>query len=88
MIKVVGTVTKEERDEIERLYEKKSALENLIKIVDIKDNPTLYDKILSDYSLVLKQFNIWWEETSKKYQWEGDNWNINFETMEISQINE
>lgn len=83
MTETVGIVTEEERNEIESLYEKKCALENLIKIVDVNENEPLYNKIISDYGVVIKQFDWWWKVTSQKYHWEGGNWSINFESREI-----
>lgn len=84
MTKTVGIVTEEERNEIEGLYEKKCALENLMKIVDVNENEPLYNKIVSDYGVTIKQFDRWWEVTSQKYQWKGGNWGINFDSREIS----
>ncbi len=82
MNNVVWTLCEDEKKEIEKLYEKKFALENLLKIIDTT-NEKLYSKLISDYGITLKEFNKWWFFTSKKYNWEGKNWYINFETNEV-----
>ena len=83
MDEVVGIVTKDELREIEELFEKKIALENLAKIIDSNKNE-VNNKFLSDYGKTLNLFDQWWDKTSKKYDWKGDSWKVNFRTGEIS----
>ncbi|WP_374041660.1 CXXX repeat peptide modification system protein [Tissierella carlieri] len=62
----------EEFKEIEDLFEKKIALKNLTKIVDA-DNQKLYDKLIKYYGKTVHQFNFWWDNMVKKYNWEMNN---------------
>lgn len=82
MGKVVWTLTKEELNEIQELFEKKLALENLIKIID-PTNEKMYIKLTTDYGQNMRLFQKWWSDISRKYKWEGGNWSINFETYEV-----
>lgn len=80
--KIVWTLTESECKEIEDLFEKKNAYENLIKIVDA-DNEKIYKKLISDYASTVSSFNKWWNDYSKKYNWEGENWVVDFEAKQI-----
>jgi CXXX repeat modification system protein len=80
--KVVWKLSEEDFEDIQDLYEKKLALENLTKIIDVKDSE-LYGKLVKDYGTTLHKFNNWWNLTSEKYKWEGRNWWVNFDTKEI-----
>ncbi len=80
--RVIWKLSEEDLDDIQDLFEKKMALENLTKIIDAKDSE-LYEKLVKDYGKTLYEYNNWWEVTSKKYSWEGSNWWINFETREV-----
>jgi len=82
MEKVICKVLDEEKKEIEDLYEKKIALENIIKIIE-PSNEVLYNKVVSDYGITLRKFEEWWTTISNKYNWESGNWKINFQTNEI-----
>ena len=82
MSKVVGLLSGEDKEEIQNLFEKKLALENLVKIIDT-DNSKIYDKLVMDYGKTLRQFQEWWMVNSQKYKWEGQNWRIDFETSEV-----
>ena len=59
---------------IEKLFEKKMALENLAKVVQA-DNEALYEKLLKDYAHVSADYDAW----------AGSNWWLNFDTQEIMQ---
>ncbi len=80
--KVIWNLTDKECDEIQDLFEKKNAYENLIKIIDT-NNKTIYEKLIADYSKTLSDFNNWWSHYSKKYSWEGQNWFIDFENKQV-----
>lgn len=83
MNKAIWTLTEEEKNEIQELYEKRIALENLVNIID-PANEALYNKLTGDYGKIIVQFQKWWSETSEKYNWEkGMNWFVNFETSEV-----
>ena len=83
--KIVGKVTEEERDEIKLLFERKNGLTELFKIVNLKDTD-IYEKLVKDMGETSTKFQSWWDNNSKKYNWEKKNdvnWEINFETCEI-----
>lgn len=82
MEKAIWVLTKEECQEIRELFEKKLALENLFKIMDAESD-VLRNKLVEDYGKVLNLFQSWWREISTKYNWEGQNWRINFDTQEV-----
>lgn len=82
---VVGMVTVEEKDLIQKLFERKNALNELAKIISV-DNEALYEKLVKDMGETTTKFQQWWDNMAQKYQWEsaeGGNWEINFETCEI-----
>ena len=54
--KEVYKLNDDEFKEIEDLFEKKIALENLTKIIDA-DNQKLYDKLIKDYGKTIHQFD-------------------------------
>lgn len=81
-IKEVWKLNNQEFQEIEDLFEKKIALENLTKIID-GDNQKLYDKLIKDYGKTVRQFDSWWDNMAKKYDWEGSGWWLDFETKKI-----
>lgn len=85
MKKLVGQVTPEEKDEIQRLFERRNGLNELAKIVTA-DNTELYEKLVADLGDTGTKFQQWWDKMSNKYQWESvenGNWEINFESCEI-----
>lgn len=83
--KIVGQVTPEERDEIQTLFERRSGLNELAKILT-SDNGELYEKLVKDMGETSTRFQSWWTRMSQKYQWESSekgNWEINFDTCEV-----
>ena len=83
--KIVGQVTREEKDELLVLFERRNGLNELAKIVTA-DNTDLYEKLVKDLGETGTKFQQWWDSMADKYQWEseeGGNWEINFETCEI-----
>ena len=88
--KIVGQVTVEEKNEIQTLFERRNGLNELAKIVTA-DNTELYEKLVKDMGETGTKFQNWWDRMSQKYQWESSengNWEINFETCEISLVTE
>lgn len=84
MRNVVWESTEEEKQKIKDIYEKKSALENLFKIIN-KENE-IYDTVLEDYIKTSKEFSAWWDEMIKKYNCNiklVNNLVIDFDTNEI-----
>lgn len=79
---VVMVLSDEEINEITDLYEKKLALENLVKIVDI-NNKELYTKLIGDYGKCTASFENWWVKMSTIYHWEGSKWSVDFENKRV-----
>lgn len=72
----VGTVTEEEKDEIQKLYERKLALNELMLTFDhqwvtgeLRD--MLYDKISIEIPKANKMSETWWNEKACKYHWKS-----------------
>ncbi|MBP9995495.1 MAG: CXXX repeat peptide modification system protein [bacterium] len=85
MKKLVGQVTPEEKNEIQKLFERTNGLNELAKILTV-DNAELYEKLVKDMGETRSKFQNWWDKMSAKYKWESaenGNWEINFETNEI-----
>lgn len=83
--KLVGQVTPEEKDEIQRLFERRNGLNELAMILT-SDKEELYEKLVKDMGETGVRFQQWWDTASQKYNWEmteNGNWEINFETCEI-----
>ncbi|MBQ6747572.1 MAG: CXXX repeat peptide modification system protein [Bacteroidaceae bacterium] len=83
--KIVGQVTPEERNEIQRLFERRNGLNELAKILTA-ENGDLYEKLVKDMGDTATKFQDWWNRMAYKYQWEraeNSNWEINFDTCEI-----
>ena len=83
--KLVGQVTPEEKDKIQRLFERRNGLNELAMILT-PDKEELYEKLVKDMGETGVRFQQWWNTTSQKYNWEmteNGNWEINFETCEI-----
>ena len=81
----VGQVTPEERDEIQRLFERRNGLNELSKIVTA-DNEELYEKLVKDLGKTGTDFQNWWDRMASKYEWRGEDGGhceINFDTCEI-----
>lgn len=88
--KIVGQVTVEEKNEIQTLFERRNGLNELAKIVTA-DNTELYEKLVKDMGETGTKFQNRWDRMSQKYQWESaenGNWEINFETCEITLVTE
>lgn len=87
----VGQVNPEERDEIQKLFERKNGLAELAKTMatlprnQLEDNPML-DKLTTDMGRVATKFQKWWDDKSAEYKWEnkpGYSWEIDFETCKV-----
>lgn len=85
MRKKVGRVTEIEKDEIQLLFERKSGLNELAKILT-SDNEFLYEKMVKDFACTNSLFQDWWNRMSMKYNWESAEnglWEIDFDTCEV-----
>ena len=83
--RMIGQVTVEEKNEIQRLFERRNGLNELAKIVTA-ENEALYEKLVKDLGETGTKFQGWWDRMARKYQWEsgeGGNWEINLDTCEI-----
>ncbi|QAT61441.1 CXXX repeat peptide modification system protein [Acidilutibacter cellobiosedens] len=80
--KVVWELSEEDSNEIQDLFERKIALENLVKIVDLKDSD-IYEKLLKDYGKTIREFEDWWKTKSSEYKWEGSNWWVDFTKNQV-----
>ena len=80
--KIVGSVTEQEKNEIQTLFERRNGLNELAMILTA-DNDALYEKLVKDMGETGANFQDWWNRMSEKYQWESaenGHWEINFET--------
>lgn len=88
--KIVGQVTVEEKDEIQKLFERRNGLNELAMILTV-ENEALYEKLVKDLGETGAKFQNWWNRMGEKYNWESaedGNWEINFETCEIYLVTE
>lgn len=84
MRKLVGQVTDTEKNEILQLFERRNGLTELAQIV--KEDDSLYERLVMDMGQTATKFQNWWDTTAKKYNWESDpvgHWDIDFNTNEI-----
>ena len=85
MKKEIGSVTTEERDEIQALFERRNGLNELAKILT-SENTELYERLIKDMGDTSTKFQNWWNQMGKKYQWESSdngNWEIDFNDCKI-----
>lgn len=85
MKKEIGSVTTEERDEIQALFERRNGLNELAKILT-SENTELYERLIKDMGDTSTKFQNWWNQMGEKYQWESadnGNWEIDFNDCKI-----
>lgn len=85
MKKEVGSVTPEERNEIQTLFERRNGLNELAKILTA-DNGELSERLVKDMGETSSKFQNWWNRMGEKYQWESadnGNWEIDFDSCTI-----
>ncbi len=83
--KIIGNVTEEEKNVIQRLFERRNGLNELAKILSA-ENVELYERLVKDMGETGTKFQQWWDTMAVKYQWESapnGRWEINFDTNEI-----
>lgn len=88
MKKIVGKVSEEEKKAIQTLFERKNGLQELARILT-SDNNDLYEKVVKDLGETGMKFQGWWDTMAEKYAWEkaeNGSWSIDFETNEITLI--
>ena len=84
----VGKVSEEERNEIQKLFERKNGLTELVKSAG--NNDVLYEKLVTDMGVTASRFEQWWSRMDEKYQWqsaENGKWEIDFNTCDIYLVN-
>lgn len=85
MKKEIGSVTEQERNEIQTLFERRNGLTELAKILTA-DNTELYERLIRDMGETSTQFQQWWNRMGHKYHWESienGNWEIDFQNCVI-----
>lgn len=85
MKKEVGSVTMQERDEIQTLFERRNGLVELAKVLTA-DNSELYERLVKDMAETGSKFQQWWDTMAEKYAWESavnGNWEIDFDSCTI-----
>lgn len=85
MKKTVGKVSAEERDEIQKLFERRNGLRELADILT-PDNKELYNRLVADLGETSTLFQQWWDNASEKYNWESSangRWEIDFRSCQI-----
>ena len=85
MKKEVGFITPEERNQIQKLFERRNGLNELAKILNANDDE-LYQKLVKDMGETSTKFQNWWNEMGTKYNWEAadnGNWEIDFNDCKI-----
>jgi len=88
-LKKVGTLTQEESRNLEKLLEKKIALENLLKI--LSESQEVYKKVNRDYKNIVEEYEKWWRDASDKYIWESTEnsfWSIDFKSRKVYLVDE
>lgn len=85
MKKEIGRVTEAERDEIQRLFERRNGLNELAKVLTV-DNAELYERLVKDMGETSSKFQQWWDSKGKQYEWESaenGSWEIDFNDCTI-----
>lgn len=86
MDKVICRLTDEEKNEIEAIFERKIALENLTKLPDVVSNAALYEKLIADYGKTTIRFQKWWQMATEKYQLQGKEVRVDFENAQLLEV--
>ncbi len=90
--RIIGSVTDEEKEQIESLYERKNGLVELMyslnqnTLLSEEAKSSIYDKLVLDMGKTEVSFDKWWSDMQQKYQWispEGYSYFIDFHTNEI-----
>ncbi|MDJ0764512.1 MAG: CXXX repeat peptide maturase [Myxococcota bacterium] len=88
---IVGEVTPEERDQVKKLYIRKTGLVEVVSTLSRLDDPAvlngpLYERVIRDVGETQIAFQTWWDNIAQKYNWKKDSnkqWRIEFETCRI-----
>ncbi len=85
---ILGSVTEEEKQTIERLYERKNALGELMQTMSSpmfsdEQRNKVYDWIVADLGKTNSEYNKWWSDMGLKYNWKipcGEKLFVDFNT--------
>lgn len=89
MKKLLGTVTNEEKSQVQSISTRRNALRELFATLGTdaaEKNSALYERIVADISKTNEQLHNWWVKTTKAYGWgftEKDAWQLEYETNEL-----
>lgn len=82
---LLGKLDENEIQTLSTISQRKTALEELVKIIPEK-NDALYEKIIKDYSSTQESLVSWWEQVAQHHNWKyrsTDSWRVDFNTCEI-----
>ena len=82
---LLGQLNENEIQRLTTISQRKTALEELVKIIPAENN-ALYEKLLNDYSSVQELLVSWWSQVAQHHCWEygsADSWRVDFSTSEI-----
>lgn len=88
-MELLGKVTQEERQQIMDIYHRKTALQELLLIINTQktlNDDGLSDNLLIDLTNSNKEMAEWWTATAQFYDWTyapTDSWQINFEDCSV-----
>jgi len=86
----LGTVTPEECQRIQDIFQRKLALQSLLRTLAETAGPVpedLYERLVADSGEVEQQMHRWWSEIHQKYGWDNPEtarWAIDFTTRAVT----
>lgn len=81
----LGVVSEREYQDLVTIFERKTALSELVKILDA-DNTALYEKVLKDYADAQSRLVDWWQATAQNHGWiydSSNSWRFDFGSKEV-----
>ncbi len=84
MSKMIGMIEPAEKAELNDIYEKRQALQNLLLIIEKSDTPSLFEQVENEIRELAGVYDQWWDKIDRKYGWEKGQVIINFATGEVS----
>ena len=82
--KPIGSVTEEEKEQIEYLHERLNSLQELAIILENKpEKAEMLVAVKEDVQNARIEFETWWQETAKRYVWPMGCFKINFMTNQV-----
>ncbi|MDR1201030.1 MAG: CXXX repeat peptide modification system protein [Tannerellaceae bacterium] len=92
MKKRIGQVSEQEKEEIRALSNRKNALIELSKMIEVNDaNRPQYEKLVKDIVEATICFQQWWNDMETKRQWKkhpAETWEIDFQTNDVYLVTE